>query len=266
MIITDLTEPYHNTFYHCLEDWSEEMQEAGNHKEIWFNKMRDRGLRVKIAVDDDKVCGMIQYVPSEYSFIEGNDLYFIKCIWVHGYRQGVGNHQKKGVGKALLKAAEEDVKELNRKGIVAWGISFPFWMKASWFKKRGYKKVDKKGDAVLLWKPFREDAQPPRWIEEKKKPERRTDKVVVTSFINGWCPAQNIVHERAKRAVTEFGEEVEFEEIHTLDRKVFLEWGIADGLFIDGKEIRTGPPPSYEKIKRKISKKVKKLGKRRPAR
>ena len=32
---------------------------------------------------------------------------------------------------------------MNKKGIAAWGLSLPFWMKASWFKKHGFKKVDK---------------------------------------------------------------------------------------------------------------------------
>ncbi len=80
----------------------------------------------------------------------------------------------------------------------------------------------------------------------------------VTSFINGWCPAQNIVHERARRASEEFGDIVEFREIRTMDRAVLCEWGISDGLFIDGKQVRTGPPPSYEKIRRRIGKRVKK--------
>ncbi|MBW1985363.1 MAG: hypothetical protein JRI53_11645 [Deltaproteobacteria bacterium] len=46
---------------------------------------------------------------------------------------------------------------------------------------------------------------------------------------------------------------------NTFNREVFSEWGIADALFIDGKEIRTGPPHSYEDIKSKIAKRVKKL-------
>ena len=50
-----------------------------------------------------------------------------------------------------------------------------------------------------------------------------------------------------------------FEEIHTNDREHFLEWGITDALFIDNKEMRTGPPPSYEKIKNRIAKRVKRL-------
>ena len=104
-----------------------------------------------------------------------------------------------------MNAAEEDVKLLGGKGIAAWGVSLPFWMKASWFKKKGYKKIDKDGMAALLWKPFSNEAVPPAWIKQKKKPQPVEGKVTVTSFINGWCPAQNLIYERAKRACLECG-------------------------------------------------------------
>ena len=260
MEILDLTEQYYSTYFHCLEDWSDEIKEAGNHKELWFGQMQHKGLRVKIAVEDGIACGMIQYVPIEHSFIEGRDLYFIKCIWVHGYKKGIGNYQKKGIGKSLLKAAEDDIRVMNYKGVAAWGVSLPFWMKASWFRKQGYQKADKNGISLLVWKSFAPNAEPPKWIREKKKPKKAAGKVTVTSFINGWCPAQSLIHERAKRAVQEFGEAVEFQEIQTSDRKTFLEWGISDGLFVDGKQIRSGPPPSFKKIRKIIAGKVKKLG------
>lgn len=260
MEIVDLEEKYNNLYFMCLEDWSDEMKEAGSHKESWFHKVKDKGLGVKLALNEEgNVVGMIQYVPIEYSFAQGSDLYYINCVWVHGYEEGVGNYQKRGIGKKLLKAAEEDVKSKGAKGLVAWGVSLPFWMKASWFKKYDYVKVDKDSVAQLLWKPFDNDAIPPKWIKQKKNPEKIQGKVVVSSFINGWCPAQNIVHERAKKAASEFGDKVIFQAIDTFNRENFLEWGIGDALFIDGKEIRTGPPPTYEKIKKKIEKRIKKL-------
>ncbi len=259
MDIIDLNEKYYSIYFMCLEDWSDEIKEAGNHKEMWFQKFKDKGLRVKIAVENDKVYGMIQYLPIEYSMVEGKELYFINCIWVHGHNKGVGNFQKRGIGTKLLKAAEQDVKSLNGKGIAAWGLSLPFWMKASWFKKKGYRKIDKNGMAVLLWKPFSEEATPPRWIKEKRKPQLTEGKVTVTSFINGWCPAQNMVYERAKRASSDFGEKVEFQEISTSNKETLIEWGISDALFVDGKKIRIGPPPSYKKIKKIVSKRVNRL-------
>jgi len=259
MDIIDLNEKYLSTYFVCLEDWSDEIKEGGNHKESWFEHMKDKGLRVKLAVDGEKACGMIHYVPIEHSFAEGHDAYFVHCVWVHGYKKGIGNYQKRGIGKALLRAAEEDAKVMGAKGLAVWGISMPFFMKASWFKKQGYAKVDKVGMQVLLWKPFAEDAVAPKWIREKKRPPKKEGKVSVTAFLNGWCPAMNMTFERAKRAAREFGDQVEFQDIRTIDRATFLDWGIADAVFIDGKPVRTGPPPSYDKIKKKIAKRVKKL-------
>jgi len=265
MEVIDLNEKYGHDYCVCLEDWSAEIKEAGDHKERWYERMKDRGLGVKIALDGDKVCGMIQYLPIEQSFAEGTGLYFVHCIWVHGYKQGVGNQQKKGMGQALIRAAEEDVRSRGAKGLVAWGVSLPFFMRASWFRKQGYQRVDKNGMSVLLWKPFAADAVPPKWIREKKRPEKsegkEKGKVMVWAFKNGWCPAMNMTYERAKRAAAEFGDKVEFKSVDTFDRSVFLEWGIADGLFIDGKPVRTGPPPSYKKIQKKIASRVKKLRK-----
>jgi len=260
MKIIDLTEEHRKTFFMCLEDWSEELKDAGDHKEKWYGRMKDRGLRVKLAESDDgRVGGMIQYIPIEHSSAEGRDLYFIQCVWVHGYTQGRGNFQGKGMGKALLKAAEEDARSLGARGIAAWGVSLPFFMRAAWFRKQGYRVADRQGISVLLWKRFTADASPPKWIARGRKPQTHGGKVTVTSFLNGWCPAQNMVHERAKRAAAEFGDRVVFEEHHTWDRDVFLEWGHADALFVDGRQIRTGPPPSYEKIRAIVEKRLRRM-------
>ena len=260
MEIIDLPPEYEQLYFMCLEDWSEEMKEAGNHKELWYCKMRDKGLRVKLALDDSgQAGGMIQYVPIEQSPAAGSDLYFIYCIWVHGHKKGRGNFQKRGMGTALLEAAEADAKALGAKGIAAWGIWLPFWMKASWFKKHGYTRADRQGLQVLLWKPFTSEAVPPRWIKLKKKPEKTPGMVAVTAFNNGWCPAQNLTFERAKRAALEAGDRVVFTQVDTFDRDIFLEWGIDNALYIDHKAVNTGPPPSYDKIKTLITKKVRGL-------
>jgi GNAT superfamily N-acetyltransferase len=260
MHITDLSEKDEGLYFVCLEDWSDEMKEAMDHKERWYGRMKEKGLRVKLAADDNGVVGgMIQYIPIELSHAHGEGLYFINCIWVHGYKEGRGDFRKRGMGKALLKAAEDDARDLGAKGMAAWGVGLPVWMRASWFKKQGYEKVDKNSMAVLLWKPFNQDAKPPYWVKQKKKPQPTPGKVSVTSFMNGWCPAQNLIYERAKRAAAEMGDKVVFNGIDTSDKSTFLEWGISDGLFIDDKAVRTGPPPSYEKLRKLIAKRVRRL-------
>jgi GNAT superfamily N-acetyltransferase len=246
----------------CLEDWSNEIKEAGPRKAAWYREMKDNGLRVKLALDDQGVVGgMIQYVPIEYSSAEGANLYFINCIWVHGHKQGRGDFQRRGMGKALLVAAEADAQSLGAKGIAAWGLILPVWMRASWFKKQGYRVVDREGIIALLWKPFSADAVAPKWVRQKAHPPLDPDKVTVTAFCNGWCPAQNLVYERAKRAASDplLADKVVFREVNTFDRDEFLRWGISDALFINRKQVRTGPPPSYERIRKLIHRQAKRV-------
>jgi GNAT superfamily N-acetyltransferase len=168
MYIRDLQPAQESSYCLCLEDWSDEMKEAGDKKHKWFEKAKQNGLRVKIATDDNGVnTGMIHYMPIEETHIDGQGLYFIYCSWVHGYKEGQGNYQKRGIGTALLRAAEDDVAQRGAAGMAFWGIALPFFMRASWFKKKGYAPCDRDGIAVLLWKPFTDNAQPPRWIRQK---------------------------------------------------------------------------------------------------
>lgn len=53
------------------------------------------------------------------------------------------------MGTALLSAAEKDARRLGARGMAAWGVWLPFWMKASWFKQHGYRKADRQGLAML---------------------------------------------------------------------------------------------------------------------
>jgi GNAT superfamily N-acetyltransferase len=257
--ISDLSPAYYETYFCCLEDWSDEIKEAGNHKACWFGQYKDKGLRVKLALNaNNDAVGMIQYLPIEESFVQGQDLYFILCIWVHGHKQGLGNYQDQGIGQSLLQAAESDAKEKGANGMAAWGLWLPFWMKASWFKKQGYRKADREGISLLIWKAFTKDAKPPSWIRPKKDPPQIPGKVTVAAFINGWCPAQNMTFERAKRACAEFGNTVIFQEYDTSNRDTFSEWGITDAVYINGKPVSHGPPPPYEKIKNMIQKEIEK--------
>ncbi len=260
MKVIDLPPEQEELYCQCLEEWSEEMREAGTLKREWYQRMKSRGLRVKVSLDENgRIGGMIQYGPIENVAIQGENLYYVYCVWVHGYAKGRGNYQKKGMGQALLRAAEEDARHLGSKGLVAWGVSIPVFMRASWFRNQGYTPVDSDGMIKLLWKRFSADAVMPKWVKTKRKPSLSPGKVVVTCLRNGWCPGQNLVCERAKRAAAEFGEKVVVEEIDTFDRKVGMEWGASDALYVDGKQIRTGPPPKYEKIRRIIDKRARKL-------
>jgi N-acetylglutamate synthase-like GNAT family acetyltransferase len=251
MEIINISDEYVSTYCKCLEDWSDEMNEAGTLKSEWYQKKKQQGLRVKLAKNEkNDIVGMIHYIPIEQAPVLGNDLYYIYCIWIHGHKQGVGDNRKKGIGKLLLEAAEQDVQELGAGGIAAWGITLPFFMRSKWFKKYGYIRADKEGMTELVWKAFKENAEPPRLMRMKKRPEAEQGKVKVTCFRNGWCPGQNLACERMKRAVQEYGTRIEYVEIDTDSRQNLEEWGIADAIYIDDRQINTGPPPSFKKLQK----------------
>jgi len=260
MKIIDLNNENMDLYLNCLSGDCKNLEYGMGIKKKWYNKMKEKGLKVKIAVDDNgNTGGMIQYLPVEYSWVTGNDLYFINCIWVYYHKKGRGNFRKKGMGVSLLKTAEDDVKKMGKKGLVVWGLSIPVFMRANWFKKHGYIAVDKDGISVLLWKSFCSDAVPPKWIKRKKLPGSSPGKLTVTLFINGWCSYYNQLLDKVKKAIISHEDKIIFDLIDTSDNNVLHEWGISDGLFINGKEVKFGPPPSYEKIKKIINKNIKKL-------
>jgi GNAT superfamily N-acetyltransferase len=260
--VVDLTPEHEPLYFVCLEDWrGADLAAAGDHKARWFRRMSGLGLEVKLAIDaDGAVGGMIQYLPIERSPAVGRGLEFILCVWVHGHAQGRGDFRGRGMGTALLEAAEADARGRGAGGMAAWGLALPIWMRASWFKRHGYRRADRRGIASLVWKPFARDAEAPRWpASTGRRPEPVPGKVVVTGCVNGWCPAQNLAFERARRAAAPFGGVVECRLVDTADRETMLAWGETDALFVDGQRIRTGPPPSEAKLATLIRKRVRRV-------
>ncbi|MEJ2678991.1 MAG: GNAT family N-acetyltransferase [Gemmatimonadota bacterium] len=257
MQVIDLDDALCPLYFRCLEERSTETAEAEEHRARWYESFRDRGLGVKLArADDGRIVGMIQYMPAEQAFIDGRDLYFVLCLRV--LPAEAGEAPRRGVGSALLAAAEDDARARGACGVAAWGMALPPGLRASWFRRRGYRRADSQGRRVLLWKPFDDHAEPPRWIRggDPAAPGDGHGRVRVTAFRNGWCSLQNVVFERARRAAADFGDEAVFECVDTADPGAVQAWGQVDGLFIDGVPVRTNPPPSYRKLHARLARAV----------
>jgi GNAT superfamily N-acetyltransferase len=261
MRVVDLDESTKPLFCQCLEDWPGDVKETGDRRCRWVDRFTPRGLRGKLALDDAGTPGgMIQYLPIEESTVDGTGLYFVTCIWVHGHKQGRGNFQGHGMGRALLAAAEEDARARGAEGMAAWGLWLPFWMKASWFRRRGYRTAERNGIASLLWKSFVAEARPPRWFRRTKRAlEATPGRVNVTCFVNGWCSAGNLTAERARRVAGEFGDRVVFREVDTSEHATVAEWGLSDALFVDGRQVMTGPPISPDRLRKIVRKRLERV-------
>jgi hypothetical protein len=170
---------------------------------------------------------------------------------VHGHTQGIGDRTGRGIGTALLEAVEHEAREAGALGMAAWGLAVPLWMRASWFKKHGYVRVDRQGLATLVFKPFTDRAQPPAWPAEAHSPELADgDGVTVTCFDGGWCTLQNANCERARRAAAAEG--ARFESIDTSDPAAAALWGQDYGIWVDHRAIGTGPPLSEDAVRRRV--------------
>jgi len=265
--VVDLDPSLEPLYFACLEDWpGSDLLAAGDHKRRWYARAREQGLRVKLALDEaGRPAGMIQVLPIEHAPALGHGLHFVLCVWVLPRTPLGPSRQGRGMGSALLAAAERDARERGALGMAAWGLALPAWMRASWFRAHGYRKADRRGLATLLWKPFAPEAAPPSWLPETgKRPEPVPDRVVVTACLGGWCPAQNLACERARRAASAFGPAVELRMVDTGDRARMLEWGRSDALFVDGRPVATGPPPSQARLTRLIRRRVRRLARFEP--
>lgn len=262
MTIRDLQKDDEMEFCHCLESWSEEMAESGNHKEHWLARMKREGLGVKLAVTDDgKYAGMIQYYPARFSpaIAPSEDAWFIHCIWVHGYNKGQGNFQKKGIGKALLQAAEDDIRNRGGKIVLAWGLRLPFWMKSKWFRKNGYSPSDATGMQELVQKNLTESEISAVWRKPKKAPPAIDEKglLQVTTFMSGACTVTAIAYERLRKVIN--GLPVNSRLIDSSLPRNLDEWGLSDVMFIGSKKVFIGPPPSTQKLHRILVRELKKI-------
>ncbi|MBN1551531.1 GNAT family N-acetyltransferase [bacterium] len=253
MYISDVRPEYESTYFACLENWNSQLKNVAHVKSEWYNEMFRKGLVVKLAIEDEEPVGMIEAMPIEHSYAMGDSLFIINCIWVHGYDgKGPGNRQGKGIGKALLQALEDDVSNRGVNGLAAWGLSEPVWMSAAWFEKHGYTKVDQVGWMVLLWKSFTTNAMAPRWIKGSFEQRQIPGKIAVTAFRSGQCCSENSVYERAARIAAEFPEDVIFEGIDMRKPENRKSYGLCGGLYINGKNIFSGPPPTDNDIRKTI--------------
>lgn len=259
MDIVDLSEEHEDVFLCCLKPENEVFAGGVPLKRAWLDGARDRGLGVKLAIDDDgAVAGMVQYSPRDLApfVVADAGTWVVHCIWVHVYKSGIGDRGGKGMGTALLRAAEEDMRGRHARGVAAWGLKVREWMNAPWFEGHGYHRVDEQGPLALTFKAFDPDVDDPRFLVEVGRPEPREGKVRVSSFLIGWCTSGNLNHEWARRASEELGDGVVFERYDTSDPEVAARWGISTGIYVNGEEYPIDGSETYEKMREFIAERV----------
>ena len=234
MKLIDVTQKTENIFFRCLHDEQPEDPQQISIRRQWYERNKNNGLRAKLLMlDNNRIGGLCQYIPIEYSHLVGEDLLAILCIWVHGYDHGVGIQQSKGYGRFMLNSIEEDARLSGAKGVAAWGMDWVInWMPVSFYEQMGYAQIDREDKVVVVWKPFSEDAKPPKLLRLDNPPPKGTGKVNVTVAVNGWCGCYKVFC--AREAVAGLEDIVDYTEVDAPDRATILHLGNVGGVYLDG--------------------------------
>ncbi|MBL7032648.1 MAG: hypothetical protein ISR91_00735 [Candidatus Delongbacteria bacterium] len=254
MQLQDLTPRTEATFLRCLHDEKPDDPRVIALRRHWVDSRLEKGYRAKVLhLDSGEIAGLGQYIPIEESFIQGERLMVILCLWVHGYDHHIGNRQGNGYGRFMLEQIEAEILATDVEGIVAWGMDFPYWNPVAFYEHMGYQRVDQEGPAVLVWKPRHAAAIPPRFYRQLKKPQARDGQVTLDVFHNGWCTGSCGQCITARDAVAGMAEGLRYREVDTGQRENLSEWGITDGTYLDGEPFRPDEPPfSSEELRREI--------------
>ena len=222
----------------------------------WLKSMEKEGLKVKVALFDGIHAGFLYLMPIEINpwSIQGKDLMVFPCL------VSQSRFSKKGIGAKLIRAAEEETRLQNRKGIATLGYFWDFWfMPAKYFLKLGFKIAEKRNDGAILWKKFDQTAETPNFREENYTFKPIKGKIVIDLFWNRFCLTSDIEAERVREVVSEFGGEVILNEYSAVDQKILQQYGIERRIYVNGKIIEVGPEVEKSKLREAIENALNKL-------
>ena len=219
---------------------SEETDTAAERRIRLLHDLIGKGAVVKTALLDGKHVGFAHSVPIERSSWGpiGQGLMVVPCLYV------LGHAANKGIGRMLMESVEQEARDAYRLGMTLMGFrDYPgaeWLLPVSFFEHIGYTAIDNRGHFTLLWKPFDEDAVPPRLLDPSHDFRPVPGKVVVDLFYNDFCQTSNIEAQRVREVAAEFGDRVILNEHCADDHNVLLACGISRAIYVNGEEIGWG--------------------------
>lgn len=201
----------------------------------WLKAMMVKGLGVSVAFrrwrDRWFPKGLVESVPIGFAAepVEGGNSLFIHCIWVLPPFWG------RGVARTLLERAIAKAEAYGGISVLAyegdkWFGFFPY-MPVAFFRKFGFREVDRDGSRVLLYLNLGSD-EAPRLIRPKCRTARKGDKLVVDVFSNCQCPWSGLMVEKIKQNIEKYDAVVTI--VSTDDRKAIEKYGVSRGVCING--------------------------------
>lgn len=188
---------------------------------------------------DGNVIGHIYWAPSGRALVPyeiEDGVAYIYCDWVQRSQRG------KGGMHLLFEGFVEFLRSQGYKGILVDGTEFEGYMHYQHFLKRGFQVIRESNGSKLLYYPLSQASVAVRPIPAhlpEAQPENAAE-VEVLVIGSRFCPVGASAVLAIRRVAVEFGERVRVEEIPA-SREVIARYGVADGIFINGKTKFFGP-------------------------
>lgn len=152
-------------------------------KKAWLKERLDEGL-VFLKGNVRGKC-FIEYIPAEYAWapIEADGYMYINCLWVSGQLKG------HGYSNLLLDACMEDSRAKGKKGLAVLSSKKKqgFLSDPGYMKYKGFVTADTADPCFeLLYLPFEEDAERPRFRNTVREHEAMSDGFVL--YYTNQCP------------------------------------------------------------------------------
>ncbi len=183
-----------------------------------------------------EVVGHIYWAPSNRALVPydiEDGVAYVYCEWVQRLYRGDG-------GMHML--FEEFVDYLHRrgfKGILVGATTIEGYMHERHFLKRGFKILQEIGDGKLLYYPIKKERV---WVEPLQPHVAREGTAPVEVLVIGshFCPVTASAVLSLRRVAAELDSLVHLREM-SADRNTIEHYGVADGIYINGKPAFFGP-------------------------
>ncbi len=221
-------------------------------KEIIHYKWVGKMLHSDLAVQGQVPMGLLEFIPIENALepITGKNMLLINCMWI------LPPFWHSGVGTALVESFIEKATQIGGAVVIAydgdnWFDTSIKYMPSSFFKKFGFKEVDRDGCRILFFLDFG-SSNPPKFIFPKLKSIPKTKELNLDIFFNSQCPWSKYMVNIVRNGLEKYPN-IKTNYVNTDDNKLVKKLGISRGISLDGKPI-IKRMASIDEIKKEIKK------------
>jgi predicted GNAT family acetyltransferase len=182
------------------------------------------------------VIGHLYWAPSDqalapYDIEEG--VAYIYCDWVQE------QHRDKGGARMLFQELVDQLRSKGYKGILVDGTDFEGYMYYGHFLKRGFRIIRQAEASRLMFYPLKRQAVEVKPLQAKiaRSSSSTVDILVIGAH---FCPVGASAVLAVRKIAQQFGDRVVVTEV-AANRETIARYGVADGIFINGKLKFFGP-------------------------